>query len=211
MRRRMSNTPPPNSTTWAWPAGRALRANRSRPSSRPAFPGPRPARTWAPSSPSNEDATLAQARRRRALAAGTPRRWPACRWRTRTSSSPAASPPPPPEDAGRLPVAVRRHRGRAPGRPAGHPGQAQLRRVRHGLGQRELGRGPVGFDARPVRNPWDTSRVPGGSSGGSPPRGRAPGAGRHRHRHRRLHPPAGQRSAASPASSPPTAAPAATA
>jgi aspartyl-tRNA(Asn)/glutamyl-tRNA(Gln) amidotransferase subunit A len=35
--------------------------------------------------------------------------------------------------------------------------------------------------------------------------GRAPDAGQHRHRHRRLDPPAGQRSAASPASSRPTA------
>jgi Asp-tRNA(Asn)/Glu-tRNA(Gln) amidotransferase A subunit family amidase len=69
---------------------------------------------------------------------------------------------------------------------------------------------PVGFDAPPVRNPWDTTACPAARRAARRRRGRAPGARRHRHRHRRLHPPA-RRSAASPASSPPTAAPAATA
>jgi aspartyl-tRNA(Asn)/glutamyl-tRNA(Gln) amidotransferase subunit A len=40
------------------------------------------------------------------------------------------------------------------------PGQAQLRRVRDGLGQRELG-------LRPGAQPLGCARVPGGSSGGS--------------------------------------------
>ena len=43
----------------------------------------------------------------------------------------------------------------------GHAGQAQLRRVRHGFGQRELG------VRRGAQTPGDVSRVPGGSSGGS--------------------------------------------
>jgi aspartyl-tRNA(Asn)/glutamyl-tRNA(Gln) amidotransferase subunit A len=44
--------------------------------------------------------------------------------------------------------------------PARDAGQAQLRRVRHGLGQRELG-------LRPGAQPLGPGRVPGGSSGGS--------------------------------------------
>jgi aspartyl-tRNA(Asn)/glutamyl-tRNA(Gln) amidotransferase subunit A len=47
------------------------------------------------------------------------------------------------EDARRLPQPLRRHRGGAPGAAgAVSAGQAQLRRVRHGLGQRELGLRP---------------------------------------------------------------------
>jgi aspartyl-tRNA(Asn)/glutamyl-tRNA(Gln) amidotransferase subunit A len=60
---------------------------------------------------------------------------------------------------------LRRHRGGAAGGEAGRrrhgdAGQAQLRRVRDGLGQRELG-------LRPGAQPLGHQRVPGGSSGGS--------------------------------------------
>ena len=43
----------------------------------------------------------------------------------------------------------------------------------------------------PVRNPWDTARVPGGSSAARRRRSRRGSRRRDRHRHRRLDPPAG--------------------
>ncbi len=70
-------------------------------------------------------------------------------------------------------------------RPALSPGQAQLRRIRHGIGQRKLGLW------RRSKIPGITTAVPGGSSGGS---AAAVAAGlvigRHRHRHGRISAPA---------------------
>jgi Asp-tRNA(Asn)/Glu-tRNA(Gln) amidotransferase A subunit family amidase len=109
------------------------------------WPAPRPTRTWAPLCP-NEDATLAQAKAADALIAagkggklaGVPiahkdifvtKDFPTTAgsrcWR---ATSRRSTPP-----------------WCASWRRRGHPGQAQLRRVRHGLGQRELGRGPGGL------------------------------------------------------------------
>ena len=87
----------------------------------------------------------------------------------------------------------------------GLPGQDQPRRVRHGLVQHDL---LLRRRAQPL-DPRRRQRRPGarrqlgrlGRGGGGPA---VPG--RHRHRHRRLDPPAGRASAASPASSRPTAA-----
>ena len=63
----------------------------------------------------------------------------------------------------------------------------------------------------PTLNPWDTTRVPGGSSGGSAAtRRRRHRAVVDRHRHRRLDPPARRADAGSSASSRPTARSAAT-
>ena len=43
----------------------------------------------------------------------------------------------------------------------------------------------------PTYNPWDLTRIPGGSGGGRPRPLRRTKPARHRHRHRRLDPPAG--------------------
>jgi hypothetical protein len=91
------------------------------------------------------------------------------------------------EDAGGLPLALRCHRGAQAGRGRRRdPGQAELRRVRHGLGQRELGLRP---GEEPVGHEPHSRRLLGRQRRGG---GRAAGAGRDRHRHRRLDPPAGR-------------------
>ena len=119
----------------------------------------------------------------------------ACRPRPARACWPATARPSTP------PWCARLGRGRR-----GDARQAQLRRIRDGLGQRERGVRRSASTGQPVRNPWDrrasraARRAASGRRGG-----RAAAAGGHRHRHRRLDPPAGVASAASPASSRPTA------
>ena len=115
-------------------------------------------------------------------------RWPACRWRSRTSSPPPTCRPPaarrilagwqPPYDAtitGRL-----RQAGR------GDPRQDQHGRVRDGLVHGELGVRPLAQPVGPDPGAGRLVRRLGGRGG------RVPGAAGHRHRHRRVDPPAGR-------------------
>ena len=112
--------------------------------------------------------------RRSPLASRCRRRWPVCRWRSRTCSPRLICPPRRIEDPRGLDVAVRRHRHRAAaGGRYSDPGQDQYGRVRDGLVDRELRVRP---DPQPVE------RRPGAGGIGRRQRGgacRVPGAAGH--------------------------------
>ncbi len=120
----------------------------------------------------NEEATLAQARAQdAAIAAGTAGRGVAGGpSRTRTSSSRATSPHP----AGSKMLAGYRSPfdatvvTRLADAGAVTLGKLNCDEFAMGSANENSAVAPVGADApAPVRNPWDTARVPGGSSGGS--------------------------------------------